>query len=379
MERSELRRRVAANLVRLREDRALTQAALAERLGWSRARVGRIERGLVDLPADELDGLAGALDTTWSDLYDRVREFRSARFRAPTRVRGRAQILVEVSRWLDAYRHLETDLDDTVPFAFEPARAHTDPVEAARAARRAIGLREREPIANICGLLESGGVKVLLLDTKRDSFFGLSVGEPDGGPAIVVNTWDRAAVERWIFTAACELGHLVLHPEEYDPAASDLPEDAAREADDFAGEFLMPEAAFARAWGATTGTPLSLRVLTTKRIFRVGYRSVLRRLVTGGYEDTGIRRRFHDDYTTRHGEALVRDDDPQYSDGSEFSWDWKRATEPAPLSKHDCRDARFGRLLRQAADRGLVSIRFVASALDLHYEDALHWVRRSSP
>lgn len=357
----------------------MTQAALAERLGWSRARVGKIERGLVDLPADQLNGLAGALGTTWSDLYDRVRVFRSARFRARSRVRGRAQILVEVSRWLDDYRHLETDLDDTVPFAFEPARAHADPAEAARAARRAIGLREREPIANICGLLESGGVKVLLLDRKRDSFFGLSVGEPDGGPAIVVNTWARAAVERWIFTAACELGHLVLHPEEYDPAATDLPEDAAREADDFAGEFLMPEAAFARAWGATTGTPLSLRVLTTKRIFRVGYRSVLRRLVTGGYEDSGIRLRFHDDYMARHGNALSRDDEAQSLADSEFSWDWKRATEPAPLSEHDCRDFRFECLLRQAADEGLVSIRFVASVLDLHYEDALHWVRRSSP
>ena len=379
MERSELRRRVAVNLARLREDRALTQAALAERLGWSRARVGKIERGLVDLPADQLDGLAGALDTTWDDLYDRVRLFRSARFRARTRVHGRTQILVEVSRWLDTYSQLETDLADTVPFAFESARGHTDPAEAARAARRAIGLREREPIANICGLLESGGVKVLLLDKERDSFFGLSVGEPDGGPAIVVNTWDRIAVERWVFTAARELGHLVLHPEEYDPAATDLPEDAEREADDFAGEFLMPDAAFAGAWEATTGTPLSLRVLTTKRIFRVGYRSVLLRLVTGGYEDSGIRRRFHDDYTIRHGKALSRDDEAQSLDGSEFSWDWKRSAEPAPLSEHDCRDARFGRLVRQAADRGLVSIRFVASALDLHYEDALHWVRRSSP
>ena len=28
-----------------------------------------------------------------------------------------------------------------------------------------------------CGLLEENGVKLLLLETKRDSFFGLSVGE----------------------------------------------------------------------------------------------------------------------------------------------------------------------------------------------------------
>ena len=379
VDRNEVRRRVALNLARLREDRGLTQAALAARLGWSRARVGKIERGLVDLPVDDLHGLAGALDTTWGDLYDRERLLRSVRFRARTRVHGRAQVLAEVSRWLDTYRRLETDLDDTVPFAFEPARGHTDPAEAARAARRAIGLREREPIANICGLLESGGVKVLLLDKKRDSFFGLSVGEPDGGPAVVVNTWDRIAVERWIFTAAHELGHLVLHPGEYDPDASDLPEDAEREADDFAGEFVMPEAAFARGWEATIGAPLSERVLRTKRIFRVGYRSVLWRLVAGCYEDTDVWLRFHADYTARYGKALLRDDEPESLEGSEFSWDWKRSAEPVPLSEHDCRDARFAHLIRQAADKGLVSIRFVAAALDLHYEDALHWVRRSSP
>ena len=377
MERSELRRRVAVNLARLREDRGLTQAALAMRLGWSRARVGKIERGLVDLPADQLDGLADALDTTWDDLYDRVRLLRSVRFRARTRVHGRAQILAEVSRWLDIYRQLEAELNDAVPFAFEPARKHEDPADAARAARRAIGLREREPIANICGLLESGGVKVLLLNKKRDSFFGLSVGEPDGGPAVVVNTWDRIAVERWIFTAAHELGHLVLHTEEYDPVASALPEDAERDADAFAGEFLMPEAAFSRAWMATIGRPLSQRVLATKRVFRVGYRSVLWRLVAGEYADSDVWFRFHDDYTARHDRTLLRNDEPESLEEGEFSWDWKRASEPAPLSEHDCRDARLSHLLRRAADKELVSVRFVADALDLHYEDALKWTRET--
>ena len=50
-------------------------------------------------------------------------------------------------------------------------------------------------VRDIRGLLEAGGVKILLLDTKRDSFFGLSIGQADGGPAVVVNTWDRISVE----------------------------------------------------------------------------------------------------------------------------------------------------------------------------------------
>jgi hypothetical protein len=34
--------------------------------------------------------------------------------------------------------------------------------------------------------------------------------QSDGGPAVVVNVWGRLSVERWIFTAAHELGHLMI-------------------------------------------------------------------------------------------------------------------------------------------------------------------------
>ena len=51
-----------------------------------------------------------------------------------------------------------------------------------------MGLAPEVAARDICGLLDRGGVKFLILKTKRDSFFGLSVGEPDGGLAMVVNT-----------------------------------------------------------------------------------------------------------------------------------------------------------------------------------------------
>ena len=376
VDRDEVRRRLAVNVARLREDRELTQAALAERVGCSRSQVGKIERGLADLDGPSLRKLAEALHTTWGDLYSQVRPLRSVRFRARKRMHGRAQILAEVSRWLDTYRRLEAELDDTRPFGFAPARGVTDPLAAARTAREAVGLRETEPIADLCGLLEHHGVKVLRLDKKRDSFYGLSVGEPDGGPAVVVNTWDRIAVERWIFTAAHELGHLVLHPGEYDADATDLPAPAEREADAFAGEFLMPDAAFARVWEATEGQRLVLRVLKMKRMFRVGYRTVLRRLVATGRAEPGIWLEFRQEYANDYDRALPPADEPAPLDESEFVWDWKRTGEPATLSEHDCRDARLRHLLRRAAGRGLVGVRLVAETLGIHYEEALEWVRR---
>ena len=181
-----------------------------------------------------------------------------------------------------------------------PPSADAVPGAVARAAREAVGLGPEVAVRDICGLLDRGGVKLLLLETKRDSFFGLSIDEPDGGPAVVVNTWERISVERWIFTAAHELGHLLLHPHEYQRDATDLPEDAEREADEFASEFLMPECAFAQAWGATSGHSLLSRVLKVKRIFRVSYKTVLYLmvdLVKLGVMDrrraTSIARRMH--------------------------------------------------------------------------------------
>ena len=375
MGREEFRRRVAVNLARLRDDRELTQAALAERLGWSRDRVSRVERGLVNLDGPNLDRLAEALGTDWSDLYSEIRPLRTVRFCARENLRGRAQVLAEVSRWIDAYRWLEAELRDTRPFAFEAARGLPEPAAAAQAARRAAGLREREPIADLCGLLEANGVKVLRLKKERDSFFGLSVGEPDGGPAVVVNTWDRIAVERWIFTAAHELGHLLLHPADSAPDRPALPAAAESEADAFAGEFLMPEAAFARTWEATHGQWLAPRVLKIKRLFRVSARTVLRRLVATDRADEGVGLRFQKDYRERYGKPLLQTEEPEPLGANEFAWDWKRRAEPTTLSRHDRPGGRLLGLVRKGVDADLLTIRRVAEILGIHYGDALEWVR----
>lgn len=375
MGREEFRRRVAVSLARLRDDRELTQAALAERLGWSRTRISKVERGVVSLDGPDLNRLAEALGTDRGDLYSDIRPLRTVRFCARENLRGRAQVLAEISRWIDAYRWLEAELDDTRPFAFEAARGIPEPAVAAKAARRAAGLREREPIADLCGLLEANGVKVLRLEKERDSFFGLSVGEPDGGPAVVVNTWDRIAVERWIFTAAHELGHLLLHPADEDPDRPTLPAAAESEADAFAGEFLMPETAFTRTWEATDGEWLAPRVLKIKRIFRVSARTVLRRLVATDRANEGVWPRFQKEYRERYGESLLQTEEPEPFGSSEFEWDWKRSAEPATLSEYDCRNSRLRGLVREAVDAELLTTRRVAEILGIHYGDALEWVR----
>jgi len=81
------------------------------------------------------------------------------------------------------------------------------------------------------------------LNLVSDSFFGLSVAEDDGGPAIIVNVWERISVKRRIFSAAHELGHLLLHLDAYNVEESAEDKVQEREADVFASHFLMPEEA----------------------------------------------------------------------------------------------------------------------------------------
>ncbi len=357
---------IAANVARLRLDRQLTQEQLAARAGISRMALGKIERRAVVPRARTLAALAVALAVPVGELVTPVQALQSVRFRARAQVHGREQILAAVANWLDAYTWLETELSDRRTFRFEAAAAGGGtPTEIARAARRAVGLESEEPVRNISRLLEENGVKLLLMETTRDSFFGLSVGERDGGPAVVVNTWDRISVERWLFTAAHELGHLLLHPAEYLRDATEMPSAPEREADEFASEFVMPEAAFSIEWDATSGHSLLVRVLKVKRIFRVSYMTVLRRLVETDRETSDVWDIFQHQHRERFGRTLRKIEEPEALAKSEFAWDWRRSGEPASLSEHDFVEDRLSRLARRALEEERISLGHAAEILGL--------------
>ena len=368
---------IAANVARLRQDRQLTQGQLAARAGISRMALGKIERGTVVPRAGTLRGLAAALEVPLGELVTRVRALESVRFRAKARVHGREQILAIVSRWLDAYSWLETELSDRPAFRFAEASAGGGtPVQVARAVRPAVGLAAGEPARNISRLLEANGVKLLLLETTRDSFFGLSVGERDGGPAVVVNTWDRISVERWIFTAAHELGHLLLHPAEYRRDVTEMQSEPEEEADVFASEFLMPEAAFATEWDATSGHSLLMRVLKLKRIFRVSYMTVLHRLVATDRETPDVWGAFQDQHREHYGRTLRRIQEPEALEKGEFAWDWRRSGEPASLCEHDFVEDRLSRLVRRALEEERISLGRAAEILGVTRDEMRKQARR---
>jgi transcriptional regulator with XRE-family HTH domain len=354
---------IAANLLRLRGAKGLSQDRVAELAGLSRSAYRNIESGAVEPRVRNLEAIAGALGASMRELLEPVAILRNVRFRSQKKLRTRAQILSNAGRWLCDYDGLEEVLQSRRPFRLQGVAASipagTDrAVAAARATRAALGLRDDEPLRDICGLLDSAGVKVLPMVVASDGFFGLSVGPSDGGPAVVVNTWERISVERWIFTAAHELGHLILHLDDYDDAEAEDPEHE-RDADAFAAEFLMPDAVFRREWADTYGLPLVDRVIKVKRIFRVSYRTVLSRLAPA-YKGWGnIWIRFQTDYKRVSGQSLAKTDEPDGVAGSAFGSaapEALRGREPDHLSAGDFREDRLAGLVRRAVEAGEISL-----------------------
>jgi len=160
----------------------LSQAQVAERTGISRVAYRNIETGTAEPRTGTLTGLAAALGVKIPDLMVEVHPLQAVRFRQK-KMTSREQVLVRVSRWLEAYRELESLLGQDKRFAFASAKVTGQAQGAERlkklaeAARRSAGLGPKDAIRDVCELLEDNGVKVYPLCIANDGFFGPVRGE----------------------------------------------------------------------------------------------------------------------------------------------------------------------------------------------------------
>jgi Zn-dependent peptidase ImmA (M78 family)/transcriptional regulator with XRE-family HTH domain len=340
---------LAANLRRIRNARGLTQAEVASKAGISRVGYNAIEAGTSAARIDTVGRLAVALGVPIPSLLETPVLLEHVRFRAQKRLVRREDILSRVGKWLHDYRDLEQLLGVELAsplgkFRRPPAYSSGRALQVAVEARTALGLKAGDSIRDICGLLDDQGIKVSGIDASSEGFFGLSIGRDHGGPAIVVNVWNRISVERWIFTAVHELGHLLLHQGAYDVSKLDENQQEETEANTFASHFLMPEKVFRQEWDEARGLPLVERVLKVKRIFRVSWKTVIYRAFPG---DPKIWPRFQGEYRAMTGRTLSANEEPSRLSPFEF--------------KADRRD----RLLRQALERGVIELERAADILGI--------------
>jgi len=367
---------IAANARRLRKRKGLSQEKMAKAAGLSLAGYRNIETGRSIPRVDTLYSLASAMEVPVQELLAPVLELRAVRFRSFKRLRSRDQVLSDVARWLKDFNELEQVLDELRVFSLDGSKgSNVDqdrPSAAAQWVRGRFSLSPNDPVRDLSGLLEANGVKVLPLEIKSDAFFGLSVAPDDGGPAIVVNTWDRISVERWIFSAAHELGHLVLHLGDYNVEEEAEAKGEEQEANIFAGHFLMPAEVFRREWDDTYGMSFVDRVMKVKRIFRVSYKTVLYRLSETATDKAEIWRGFQIDYQRRYGKTLHKLDEPEALAADAFrasSPEPSSAGEPERLSKADFIEDRLSRLVRRAVEKSLITLSRGAEILGLSLQE----------
>jgi Zn-dependent peptidase ImmA (M78 family)/DNA-binding XRE family transcriptional regulator len=327
----------------------MSQRALADASGISLPAIKNIESSKNEPRVQSLQAIAKALKVPLQELFLDVGILKTVRFRSNKQMQNRENILAEISHRLKEFILVEDILEQKVPFALKSAQKKCSPsdiIKAARICRENLELKPSEAIRDICGLLEHAGIKLFPIKVISPGFFGLSVGIDDGGPAIVVNTSDRISIERQIFSAAHELGHLMLHQDAYD--VDNLEENNIEEyqADLFAGHFLIPTEGFLKEWEEASGLHPVDRVFKVKRIFHVSYKVILTRLIELGKTDKSIWKKFNYLYNKRFNRSLTHHEEPLAIDSAE----------PFGLERFDFFEDRFSKLVRQALEADKISL-----------------------
>ena len=148
------------------------------------------------------------------------------------------------------------------------AKSPEDIESAAEACREHWSLGTDRPILSVGRVVENAGVVMSRLNAQTDKVDAFSRSGP---VSIVVLNTAKGSPSRSIFDTAHEIGHLVLHAGER-PG----PTDREKEADHFAGAFLMPRKEFRREFGAMSRLDWE-KLFELKRRWRASLQAIIYR------------------------------------------------------------------------------------------------------
>lgn len=239
-----------ARLTQARRLAGLTKKEVAERLGVTPAAVGQYETGVSRPRPDLLPQMAKVLDVPVEffiagrpsqRLDASMAHFRSLRS-TPKAQRERALAFAEQVWELTYALERRVQLPPVELPGYAGGEVHpgvalpSEPTAAAQELRRQWGLGDG-PVTHLVRRMEAHGIVVVLPAEADAAAATVDAFSSRSARPLVVLTRNRANdVYRHRFTAAHELGHLVLHGD----ATGDSRQE--READAFAAEFLTPQA-----------------------------------------------------------------------------------------------------------------------------------------
>ena len=228
-------------VVLAREYRGLTQEQLARKIRSSQGKVAKIEGGLLtELPESTIELISKTLEFPREFFFQDEQRlgfgssayFYRKKAKLSATDRRRITALVNLSR-ISIKRLLSTvDIEPSRELPYYDIEDHDGDAIAVAKKLRGIWNLPDGPVKNITALIESAGILVIPCDFGTDAMDATSVDLAELPPIIFIN--NKIPGDRWRFTLAHELGHIVMHK-----VNRETMED---EADAFASEMLMPSA-----------------------------------------------------------------------------------------------------------------------------------------
>lgn len=289
-----------------REYRQLTQRGLAEAVNIKQPQIAMIEGGLEGAASAETMAAIGValtfpidffyqseprLDFGSSSVYYRkMSAITAANRKSIASITNLARI--GLKRLLDA---VEVDSDLPLP------RLNLDDVEgspskAASIVRAAWSLPDG-PIQNLTNFIERSGVIIIETDFGTRNISGTSMRLANLPPLIFLNS--ALPPDRYRFTLAHELGHLVLH---------DVPRETMEdEADEFASELLMQKTEFRVSVSQMGARPTIRHLISLKPYWKVAISAMVMRMGQLGIISEESKRSFF----IQMSNLKMRMDEPQ--------------------------------------------------------------------
>jgi Zn-dependent peptidase ImmA (M78 family) len=224
-----------------RESRDLTQGELAAQSGVPQAIISRLEGGITQPSPDHIAAFAKRLEYPGELFFqeDRIFGFNASVFFHRKRADMPAKTLRRIHSQLNFTRMhlgrllLATSLDPAVELVRLSIEEHGTPERIAQHVRALLQL-PAGPIKDLTAALEDAGVIVVSHSFGTTRTDAVSEWVPGHAPIVLMNGDESVGGDRYRWTLAHELGHLIMHK-----LPSETMED---EANRFASELLLPAA-----------------------------------------------------------------------------------------------------------------------------------------
>ena len=356
----ELARQIGARIKKQRMAAGMHVKQLAETIGVSRNTITNYENGSTTPGSSDIILVAKAVGCDLLELLSDAGTESKPRFafRALKAHKRNPRLIVAAKKFFKAYCEIEeitqTKLVSKLP-GFSPKKEISErQIEVmANSLRRSCGIADSGP-ESITHVIEGLGVRCLFFHYE-EGIDGLSARN-DAMTMILLRHQERG-IERVIFSAAHELGHLVLHPELFTGKAIKDEKYYELEANMFAGYFLAPTDDLLTIWEreGLASLPPVYALIHLKKVFKVSFWCL--------FERARQEQLLHVKYGTLInqlkkilgivGKARMKE------------------LEPAPMHAHDVwQSTRFCRLVRSAFLQDLIGISKVAEFMQITVDRA---------